>query len=170
MPAVSFQVSKSLLVLLAHVVRNVLPTTSTRETRDRWDNVQECLRMASTVAAEFEDKESLNRLALLIFIAWETGAEGHVPDCLDVQDGQVLLRCHVSEHDITDLPRLQACRELRCEELDAAERDLACLVSHCREADFGQCLAVDDLHRSQNALAAAVDALNAEPEEHMIQA
>lgn len=43
-------------------------------------------------------------------------------------------------------------------------------VSHCLEADFGQSLAVDDLHRSQNALAAAVDALNAEPEEHMIQA
>jgi hypothetical protein len=126
--------------------------------------------MASTVAAEVEDKEALSRLALLTFIAWETGAEGQVPDCLDVQDDQVLLRCHVSEHDITELPRLQACRELHCEELDAAERDLACLVSHCLEADFGQCLAVDDLHRSQNALAAAVDALNAEPEEHMIQA
>jgi hypothetical protein len=126
--------------------------------------------MSSTVAAEVEDKESLNRLALLIFMAWETGAEGQVPDCLDVQDGQVLLRCHISEHDSTDLPRLQACRELHLEELDAAERDLARLVSHIREADFGQCLAVDDLHRSQNALAAAVDALTVEPEEHMIQA
>ena len=104
--------------------------------------------MSSTVAPEVEDKESLNRLALLIFMAWETGAEGQVPDCLDVQDGQVLLMCHISEHDSTDLARLQACRELHLEELDAAERDL---------------------DRSQNALAAAVDALNVEPEEHMIQ-
>ena len=131
MPAVSFQVSKSFLVSLAHVLRNILPTTSTRETRDRWDNLQECLRMASTVAAEVEDKEALSRLALLTFIAWETDAEGQVPDCLDVQDDQVLLRCHVCEHNITDLPRLQACRELHLDELDTAERDLAQLVSHC---------------------------------------
>ena len=47
--------------------------------------------MSTTVAPEVEDKESLNRLALLIFMASETGAEGQVPDCLDVQDGQVLL-------------------------------------------------------------------------------
>ena len=126
--------------------------------------------MASTLATELADKESLNRLALLIFMAWETGSEGQVPDCLDVQDGQVLLTCFVSEHDITDLPRLQACRELHLHELDAAEQDVAHLVSHCREADFGRCLAVDDVHRAQNALAAAVDALEAEPEEHEIQA
>ena len=126
--------------------------------------------MSSTVVPDISDKEALNRLALVIFMAWETGAEGQVPDCLDVQDGQVLLRCHVSEHDITDLPRLQACRDLHLDELDTAERDLGPLVSHCVEADFGGCLAVDDLHRAQNAMGAAVDALNAEPKEHMIQA
>eukprot|EP00435_Cladocopium_sp_Y103_P032021 s647_g8.t1 len=108
MPAVSFQVSKSFLVWLAHVVRNILPTTSTHETRDRWDNVQECLRMSSTVAADISDKEALNRLALVIFMAWETGAEG------------------------------QACRDLHLDELDTAERDLGRLVSHCVEADFGE--------------------------------
>ena len=169
MPAVSFQVSKGVLVWLAHLVRSILQTTSTREARDRWDNVQECLRMSSSVAAEDRDKEALSKVALLIFMAWETAAEGQVPDCLDVQDGQVLLKCHFSEHDITDLPRLQASRDLHLEEFDAAERDLACLLSHCVEADgFGQC--VEDLRRSQNAVAAAVDALNAEPVEHMIQA
>lgn len=81
--------------------------------------------MASTVSAEVEDKEALSRLALLTFIAWETGAEGQVPGCLDVQDDQVLLRCHVCEHDITDLPRLQAFRQPDLDELDTAERDLA---------------------------------------------
>ena len=66
MAAVSFQVSGNLLLSLANVCRNGLAVTSTRESQDRWENLQECLRLAAAVAPEWEDKVSLARLALVV--------------------------------------------------------------------------------------------------------
>ena len=76
---------------------------------------------------------------------------GQVPDCLPVQDdGQVVLRCSIPQTDQSDQLRLQANGQRHLEELDTAEKDLALLLSQCREGGY-DCLVVDDLHRSQNA-------------------
>ena len=166
--AMTFQMSKNVLQWLANLLRSILPTTSTLETQDRWESVIESLTKASTLTTEMAHKESLEKVAIIIYTAWETGATGEVPECLQVQDGQVLLTCHVSETMHTDLARLQDSPEPNLDELYAAELDLAHLVSHCSEADFGQTF--DDMQRSQIALANAIDALNAQPEEHIVQA
>jgi hypothetical protein len=61
MDAFTFQVSETLLLFLAHTLRSVLLTTSTRDSKDRWHNVQECLRLAATVRYGQPERELLNK-------------------------------------------------------------------------------------------------------------
>eukprot|EP00435_Cladocopium_sp_Y103_P008634 s4446_g2.t1 len=159
MAGFTFPVGKAFLLWLAGVVRTILQTTSTSESKDRWDNLQECLRMASRVVEGIREREALSKVSLLLFVAWETSATGEVPNVLPLEDGQVCLTCHVPEADASELRRLKANRDLHLDEFGTAEQDLATLISHIRETAF-EGSAVDAVYLSQHAMGGAVDALS----------
>ena len=94
MGAFTFQVSETLLLFLAHTLRSVLLTTSTRDAKERWHNVQECLRLAATVRYGQPERELLNKVALTLFAAWETSENNGAPLSLPVERGNATLKCH----------------------------------------------------------------------------
>ena len=157
MPALDFTVTKKAILLLAQLSRHILPTTSTKETENRWENLQECLRMASTATAVAEDRAVLSKVCLVVFTACATSADHDtIPTCLSQDNDSVHLRCHVP-NDNSGMQQLQRAAELHLDELNIAERDLAATVRHLSEA--GHEAMLEHFLAAQEALALVVDQL-----------
>eukprot|EP00435_Cladocopium_sp_Y103_P025271 s2839_g6.t1 len=136
MPAAEWKVNKDFFWLLAELLGSILGgACSTKETKDRWDNLQEVLRMASNAVLELKDRSALCKISLVLCAAWEAKVNREVPSCLPVEDGQLCFKGYVND-EADDLPRLLRNADFHLPEFDAAERDLATLMSHCRESGF----------------------------------
>ena len=135
MPALAFSADKVFVLQMAGTLHNILPTTSSHETQDRWESLQEALRMCATAENDVKARCRLSKLALVLFAAWQVEG-GLVPSFLSVTaEGQIEMTCHVPE-DGFELHRLQEAAALHRDEMEAGARDLAVLARHVKEAGF----------------------------------
>ena len=134
-------------------------TTSTAETKDRWDSLQAVLRMTSNAVETLEERSALCKLSLCLCIACETSkVTKELPSSIPVENGKICLKGYVPDEAL-DLPRLQSNAGFRLPEFDQAEADLAALRCHCRASGFQDLL--DDLSLAQDALGWVIDKLRA---------
>ena len=158
MPAAEWRVNKEFFLLVAALLGSILPgTTSSAETQDRWESLQEVLRMTANAVQKLEERSALCKVSLFLCAAWETKVNKDLPSCFPVENGQVCLKGYVPDEAL-DLPRLQRNADFHLGEFDRAEGDLAALMSHCRESGFEDLL--QDMTMAQNALAMVVDKLS----------
>ncbi len=118
-------VHKESLVVLAGLLQVALPSaTSSQERKDRWRNLEECLRMAcrSQIVAD-ADKVILSQLAVLLSAATQTvnDLEDMVTLRFTVPCAQETLILNMSSH---------------VEEIEDAYFDLSKLIPHVREAEL----------------------------------
>ena len=151
MPAAEWKINQEFFLLLAELLMGSIlsDTTSTAETKDRWDSLQ----------AVLEERSALCKLSLCLCIACETSkVTKELPSSIPVENGKICLKGYVPDEAL-DLPRLQSNAEFRLPEFDQAEADLAALRCHCRESGFQDLL--DDLSLAQDALGWVIDKLRA---------
>ena len=127
MVADSFHVKVSYLTLLNQLLCNVLTVTSTRETMDHWENVQEVLRMAASCFYDQESRQLLCRLSLLICVAMGDG--------FNTDEGDTTMLRSWTTDETSGLHVLLNARALHLKEFNRAYEDLALLLRHLREAE-----------------------------------
>ena len=137
MVAVSFEVPQSLLPFLAHTLKSVLCTCSSQETEDRWNNADECLRIAATVRDSQPDRALLSKVAVILTAAWETAEGSGIQHRLPQHRGKVTLSCHAPD-DPSRLHDLAHCAETHMNTSDQAIADLSQLLRHCRKAQSAE--------------------------------
>ena len=157
MPAAEWKINKDSFLLLAALLGSVLGTTRRDMIQDRWESLQEVLRMTANAVQKVEERSALCKVSLFLCAAWETKVNQDLPSCFPVENGQVCLKGYVPD-EASDMPRLQRNAEFHLEEFVQAEEDLAALMSHCRESGFEELQ--QDMSMAQNALALVVDKLS----------